>query len=171
MLYPSRARADEEIEVGSRRTGLDLQIDLDTTAGRLNAAFDQLESSGISMPVALTDRLRVPAQWWVLARLSEVVLHHVDLRCGLGIDDIHDDMARWLLAWELLRGAGDSALPPVDVVAESGVSGRVGPRDRRSLGTVEGGHAALVGWLSGRAEATGLSGDAADIVPARLAPH
>ena len=171
MLYPSRSRADEEIEVGSRRTGLDLQIDLDTSAGRLNAAFDTLEASGIRTPVALTERLRVPAHWWVVGRLSEVVLHHVDLHCGLRIDEVDDDMARWLLGWELLRGSGDPALPPVDVVAGSGIRGRVGPLDRRSIGTVRGDDVELVGWLSGRGDAEDLSGDAVALIPVRLAPH
>ncbi len=170
-LYPSRSRADEEIEVGSRRTGLDLQIDLDTTAGRLNAAFDALDASGISMTLELTERLRVPADWWVVARLSEIVLHHVDLHCGLSIDAIDADVARWLLGWELFRGRGDAALPPVEVASDSGVHGRVGPLDRRPIGTVSGTDALLVGWLSGRGEATGLSGDAAQVVPERLAAH
>ena len=170
-LYRSRVRADEEIEVGSRRTGLDLQIDLDTTAGRLNAAFDALDASGISMPVGLTERLRVPAGWWVAARLSEVVLHHVDLHCGLSIEAIDADVAAWLLGWELFRGSGDAAIPPVEVASDSGVHGRVGPLDRRSIGTVSGGDALLVGWLSGRSEATGLAGDAAQFVPAWLDAH
>lgn len=171
MLYASRSQADEDIEVGSRRTGLDLQIDLDTSAGRLNAAFDDLEASEIMTPTVLTERLRVPAQWWIVARLSEVVLHHIDLACGLEVDQIDPQLARWLLAWELIRGVGDQQIPPVDVVASSGIKGRVGPLDRRSLGTITGRDADLVGWLSGRGDGAGLSGTAVDDVPVLLPPH
>ena len=171
MLYSSRSRADEDIEVGSRRTGLDLQIDLDTTAGQLNAAFDGLEASGIMTPTPITERLRVPPQWWVVARLSEVVLHHIDLACGLEIERIDLQLARWLLGWELVRAAGDQQLPPLDIIAGSGIRGRVGPLDRKSLGTVSGSDADLVGWLSGRADKRRLAGSPLATLPVKLPSH
>ena len=171
MLYSSRSRADEDIEVGSRRTGLDLQIDLDTTAGQLNAAFDGLEASGIMTPIPITERLGVPPQWWVVARLSEVVLHHIDLACGLEIERIDLQLARWLLGWELVRAAGDQQVPPLDIIAGSGIRGRVGPLDRKSLGTVSGSDADLVGWLSGRADKRRLAGSPLATLPVKLPSH
>ena len=42
-LYPSDELRDRDIERGSERAGLQLQIDLDTTAGSLNTTFDALD--------------------------------------------------------------------------------------------------------------------------------
>src|SRR5215210_3808210 len=42
-MYASSEQRAAEIEEGSGRTGLDLQIDLDTSAGRLGNAFDALD--------------------------------------------------------------------------------------------------------------------------------
>src|SRR5690349_12491230 len=41
-MYASDEQRDAEIEAGSGRSGLDLQVDLDTSAGRLAEAFDAL---------------------------------------------------------------------------------------------------------------------------------
>ena len=39
-MYPGAINRADDIERGSRRSGLDLQIDLDTSAGLLNKTFD-----------------------------------------------------------------------------------------------------------------------------------
>ena len=43
-MYPSPEHRASEIEAGSGRSGLDLQIDLDTSAGHLGSAFDELDA-------------------------------------------------------------------------------------------------------------------------------
>ena len=49
--------------------------------------------------------------------------------------------------------------------------GRIGPLERKSLGTVSGNDADLVGWLSGRGDSLRLSGAPVDEAPVRLPPH
>ena len=44
-MYSSPEHRAAEIEAGAGRSGLDLQIDLDTSAGRLDSAFDEIEDA------------------------------------------------------------------------------------------------------------------------------
>ena len=44
-MYPSPEHRASEIEAGAGRSGLDLQIDLDTSAGRLSSAFEELDAA------------------------------------------------------------------------------------------------------------------------------
>lgn len=177
----TRAERRAAIEQGARRNGLDLQIDLDTSAGRLSAACDAIEDSGTQLPVALNERLVVPAPIAALARLSEVVLHHVDMgvapSADTGVDHessstfptMDAETARWLAAWELFRGQGDNRLPAMRVLTHSGLEATVGPLGAAPELEVSGSDADLVRWLSGRGDAAGLlsSGTA----PAILPPH
>src|ERR687895_2058767 len=45
-MYASAEQRAAEIEEGSGRTGLELEIDLDTSAGRLGNAFDAIDAAG-----------------------------------------------------------------------------------------------------------------------------
>ena len=86
-MYASPEQRAAEIEAGAGRTGLELQIDLDTSAGRLDQAFEALdEADAWDAVVELRGGLQVPARLLPLARLLEVVIHHVDLDIGYEID-------------------------------------------------------------------------------------
>ena len=150
-----------DLEAGADRGALDLQIDLDTSAGALQAAFEKV--SDWSVPVTLHGReFRLAAV--PLARLHEVCVHHLDLDDGFSPDAIDPAAAAWLLRWVLdlvpavdlpaLRLEGDS------LAAELGV----GPEHRRVTGT----DARLWAWLSGRLAASAVSG-ADGLQPALLA--
>lgn len=155
-LYPGAINRADDIERGSRRSGLDLQIDLDTSAGLLNQTFDELEDADPMAPVHLTDRLHVPAQFCVIARLSEIALHHIDLDCGQTLAAIPPETSQLLAAWELFRGYGDPRLPSLRVSTTSGLSGVVGPEIDGDLTTVSGTNTDVLGWLSGRGSADSL---------------
>ena len=75
-LYPSEAQRVAELEADAGLRGLELQIDLDTTAGGLDEAFGLVTDwlTPIRLPVGA-----LPLSAIVVARLHEVVLHHVDL--------------------------------------------------------------------------------------------
>src|ERR671914_2739458 len=45
-MYASAEQREADIEQGSGRTGLELQIDLDTSAGRLGGAFEAMDEAG-----------------------------------------------------------------------------------------------------------------------------
>lgn len=155
-LYPSIADRDFEIERGSERDGLDLQIDLDTSAGRLHEAFDQLTALEGPTPVELAAGLVVDATQLPAVRLAEVLLHHVDLDVGFGIRDVPGRAARWLLEWVCFRLQHRPGTPAMRIVSASGLMERVGGSGFAT--TIHGSDADLAGWLSGRGDTEGLSG-------------
>lgn len=155
-MYPSEAEKVADIEAGSLRGALELQIDLDTSAGQLAQAFDQLEEAAYDEVVQLAPGQRLPVSVLPLARLNEVVLHHVDLDCGFSVDDVDGDIARWLLEWNC-QLVGDSDLfPALQVVSHSGWEARIGGPGEPQL--VRGTDKRLLGWLTGRSGADLLEG-------------
>ena len=44
-MYASAEQREADIEAGAGRSGLELQIDLDTSAGRLDEAFEALDQT------------------------------------------------------------------------------------------------------------------------------
>ncbi|MBK8460327.1 MAG: maleylpyruvate isomerase family mycothiol-dependent enzyme [Micropruina sp.] len=134
-----------DIESGAERTGLELQIDLDTTAGELNAAFDTL--ADWELPVTVGPRVTTLAELPVI-RLHEVVMHHVDLDCGFTPSDLDPVPARWLLEWALQRRRDEPGLESVHVESHSGVQGQLG--SGAPTLHVTGPDNALWGWVTGR---------------------
>ncbi len=158
---PAAAERRAALEAGADRTGLELQIDLDTSAGALQAAIDGV--TYWTSPVLLHGRKLILAAL-PLSRLHEVCIHHVDLDWGYSPDAIDPDAAAWLLRWvlDLLQ---DAELPALRIEGES-LSAELG-----SGGTprqVAGSDARLWAWLSGRLPASGVSG-ADGLQPALLA--
>ncbi|GAA1388265.1 maleylpyruvate isomerase family mycothiol-dependent enzyme [Luteococcus peritonei] len=156
QLYPDQAERERELEQGSLRGALELQIDLDTSAGMLNSVFGYLEESGADDEVLLAPGLRMPVNWLPVARLNEVVLHHIDLDCGFTATDVAADIARWLLEWHCLRLSGREDFPTLRIASTSGLRTRVGAGEEGP--EVHGSDAALLGWLTGRGDAEALVG-------------
>jgi maleylpyruvate isomerase len=156
-MYPSLEHRESEIEAGSRRSGLDLQIDMDTSAGRLGSAFDELDGpEAWDAVVEMRGGMQVPARLLPLARLLEVAIHHVDLDIGYEITDIDTQTAEWLLEWCAFRLRDRDDFPRLQLTSETGVTTTVG-----SVGeplAVSGSSAHLLGWLTGRTEASALTG-------------
>ncbi len=156
-MYESSQARDTEIEAGAARSGLELQIDLDTTSGRLVAAFDEVAAvGGWEAPVEMRGGLQVVPRLLPLARLTEVELHHVDLDVGYGIDDIDETTAAWLLEWSAFRLRQRDEFPRLELVSTSGLVITVGssgpPRQ------VRGSNARLLGWLTSRLDPSGVDG-------------
>src|SRR4029450_882875 len=103
-MYPSPEHRLAEIGAGAGGSGLDLQIDLDTSAEHLSTAFDELDgASAWDAVVEMRGGLKVPARRLPLARLLEVIIHHVDLDIGYEITNIDAQTAEWLLEWCAFR--------------------------------------------------------------------
>ncbi|RLP11147.1 maleylpyruvate isomerase family mycothiol-dependent enzyme [Propionibacterium australiense] len=147
-LYLSDRDRFTDVERGAERRALDLQIDLDTSAGRLHRSFDKIDAQSCAAPVDLGDGRLVRLDLLPLARLREVLLHRVDLDCGFSITDADDDIARWVLEWTCYWLAGDESLPALQVESTSGFHARLGARGRPI--PVGGSDALLLGWLTGR---------------------
>ncbi|MGD8215057.1 maleylpyruvate isomerase family mycothiol-dependent enzyme [Aestuariimicrobium sp. Y1814] len=157
-MYASESERQSEIERGSERSGLELQIDLDTSAGELNRVLTDLMAlpdERLAEPVQLRPRFSVPARLLPMARLSEVVLHRIDLGVGYTIDDLEDDIAGWLLDWVLLRLSNRVDIPRLRLVSSSGrvaTTGTFGDEVE-----VSGDDRHLLGWLTGRSGAESLT--------------
>lgn len=155
-MYGSPQQRDTEIEDGARRSSLDLQVDLDTSAGRLEQAFDAVEEAGAwDAVVEMRGGLQVPARVLPLARLLEVTLHHVDLGIGYTLADIDASTADWLLEWCAFRLRPREDFPRLQLTSDAATLtlGRSGePR------VVRGSSPQLLGWLTGRSDDAGLQG-------------
>ncbi len=149
-MYASPEVRTAEIEDGAARSGLELQTDLDTSAGRLTAAFERLDTDPDrwSTSVELRGGLVVPARLLPLGRLFEVEVHHVDLGVGYEIEQIEPEVAEWLIEWIAFRARARDEFPRVELRTDSGGTTTVG---RVGDGIVVHGPApALVGWLTNR---------------------
>jgi len=145
----------QDLEAGSRRSPLEIQIDLDTSSALLNDSFDQVTAEGWATP--LNGRLDgLTTADLPMLRLNEVVLHHVDLDCGFVFGDIDPRVAEWLLAWNLYRRTDLVTGPGISLMTGSGRVLRVGSRPGSSEMT--GSDANLLGWLTGRLPRTAVSG-------------
>jgi maleylpyruvate isomerase len=156
-MYPSSEHRASEIEAGSGRSGLDLQIDLDNSAGRLDAAFEELDGANAwDVVVEMRGGLNVPARLLPLARLLEVVIHHVDLDIGYEITDIDPPTAEWLLEWCAFRLGHRDDWPRLQLTSDTGFTTTVGSAGEPVA--VSGTSAHLLGWLIGRTDASSLTG-------------
>lgn len=164
-MYESDEQRDAEIGEGADRSGLDLQIDLDTAAGRLWERMEEVDAAGQwSEPVSLRGGGTAPARLLPLARLTEVVLHHVDLDIGYEVDAIDPAVAGWLLEWCSLRLRSREGVPSLSLIiddAESVAVGSVGETRE-----VRGPAPRLLGWLTGRSGTDGLTGADGITLPA-----
>jgi maleylpyruvate isomerase len=156
-MYASPEQRANEIEAGAGRSGLDLQIDMDTSAGRLSSAFDELDGAEAwDAVVEMSRGVKVPARLTPLARLLEVVIHHVDLDIGYEIPDIDTQTAEWLLEWCAFRLRDREDFPKLELSSDSGFTTTVG-----SVGepvAVSGSSGDLLGWLLSRTDASAVSG-------------
>ena len=155
-MYTSAEQRTADIEAGSSRTGLELQIDLDTSAGRLDQAFDTLDEAAWDRVVELRSGTRVPARMLPLARLLEVVVHHVDLDIGFEVDQIETTTAEWLLEWCAFRVRDKEEFPRLDLRSDSGFTISFGNAGAPSA--VSGTSANLLGWVMSRVDDSAVSG-------------
>lgn len=164
-MYPSDEERDAAIEAGAGRTSLELQIDLDTTAGRLGTDFERLEEARAwDTPVELRDGREAPAGLLPLARLSEVVLHHVDLDVGFEVDDIDRTTADWLLEWCAFRLSPRVDFPPLVLLSDTGLRVSVGAGSAPAR-EIRAASPRLLGWLTGRSSAEAVDGGAGIVLP------
>ena len=155
-MYASAEQRETDINAGAGRTGLDYQIDLDTSAGRLDQAFDGLDAAAWDAVVELRSGTKVPARMLPLARLVEVVIHHVDLDIGYEVEQIEAATAEWLLEWCAFRVREREEFPKVDLTADSGFTISMGNAGEPTA--VSGTSANLLGWVMGRVDDSAVRG-------------
>lgn len=162
QMYPSDR--DAEIEAGAGRNALEIQTDLDTTAGLLAAEFDAVaDACAWEHTVRLRDGRETTAGQLPAGRLLEVVVHHLDLDIGLTIDDVDEAAAEAALGWCAFRQAGRSGYPSLRLITGAGSTYDFGPRHRGDAVTISGPANRLLGWITRRSGADGLDGRITDL--------
>lgn len=149
----------EELELGADRTGLELQIDLDTSASALTATWNAV--TDWHRPVRFLGRTR-PLAILPVIRLHEISVHHLDLACGFTARQLPPETAASLLRWVADR-VKDLDLPAVAIEATSGFSTIIGRGPVTA--TAEADDASLWAWLSGRAPLTASDGRDLAVLP------
>jgi len=147
-MYDSPTDADWAVEAGSSRSALELQTDLDASAGRLHERLPKLTHMRADRLVPLTHKVTVRLDHIPIVRLNELVVHHVDLNLGFGWGDVCPEVATWLLDHNARRVGRASGYPAIRLRADSGFTTIVGGPGRPI--TVEGPDHLLLGWLTGR---------------------
>jgi maleylpyruvate isomerase len=155
-MYASAEQREADIAAGAGRSGLELQIDLDTSAGRLNRAFDAMDEAAWDAVVELRSGTKVPARMLPLARLLEVVVHHVDLDVGFEFDQIENATAEWLLEWCAFRVRSREEFPRLDLTSDSGFTISLGNAGEPVA--VSGTSANLLGWVMSRLDDSAVRG-------------
>ncbi len=156
-MYASPEVRNAEIEEGAGRPGLELQIDLDTSAGRLTEAWETLDhDGGWDTTVEMRGGVAVPARLLPLARLLELAIHHVDLDIGYEIDDIDEQTADWLLEWYAFRLRTQVDYPKLDLSSDAGFTISVGNAGEPI--EVGGTSHNLLGWLLNRVDPSAIRG-------------
>ncbi|MDX3230971.1 maleylpyruvate isomerase family mycothiol-dependent enzyme [Streptomyces sp. ME19-01-6] len=169
-MYPSEDARDSEIEDAATRP-LPVHLDdLRTSAFRFNAAAAALPADRWSYEVTMRRGVVEQAGRLPFRRLVEVELHHVDLGVGYTLADLPAAFVEEELDFLTERFAGHSGVPPLRLVSRAGAAGvrhtgRAGGNGEHLPAvaqgeprlTVEGSPAALLGWLTGRADGADLS--------------
>ena len=122
----------------------------------MGSAFDEVDAADAWDVVVEMRGAQVPARLLPLARLLEVVIHHVDLDIGYQITDIDDQTAEWLLEWCSFQLGSREACPRLELTSDSGFTTAMG-----NIGepvAVSGSSAALLGWLMGRTDDSTIRG-------------
>jgi len=153
-VWPISA-ADNDLEAESRRRAVDLQVALDTSAGRLLAALERLPerawSTRLTTPVG-----PLPARALAYARLNEVVLHHLDLRLSLSLGDLDAALVEALLLWNAGRLDRRLRHGRLHLMSDDGLDLLIGSGLRQT--DIRGASAGLLGWLTGRLDARAVLG-------------
>jgi len=143
-----QARADE-IEAGSHRSAEALLIDVRDSASRFAGAYAAMPAEAWSRPLRWTSGKERPAYRAADARLTEVLVHHVDLRAGFGPEHWPADFVSVLLGDVVAAFAGRTGVPALHLIAsDTGAEYRLGAAADALV--VRAGQAPLLAWLLGR---------------------
>ena len=165
-MYPSETARDADIAAGAARTAAELAADVrDSSAAFAAAAAGLTEADWAAQVARRGDSF--PAREILPRRWSELEFHHVDLDAGYQPADWPADWVARELPYVAESFAGRPDMPPCQLFPD-GWPGRltVGPASPHTPGvSVRGAPWALLGWLTGRADGTGLQVTGAPAVP------
>lgn len=148
VMYSSEERRAAAIESGAARDPLSLQIALDTSAGQLANATHALPADRLHELVSLPSGNRVAVRLVPLIRLSELIMHHTDLRAGFSLIDVDLTPILWCLELRAAMLRGRREYPPLRLIAHEGLDVTTGRDAAPEI--VRSDARSLLGWLTGR---------------------
>ena len=123
----------------------------------MSSAFEELDAAEAwDAVVEMSGGIKVPARLLPLARLLEVVIHHVDTDIGYEIADIDTQTADWLLEWCAFRLRDRENFPKLELSSDSGLTAAVGTVGQPVA--VSGSSPHLLGWLLSRTDGSAVTG-------------
>lgn len=160
--YPSLEARAEEIEAGADRPAAELLADLRESAAQFAAEYRRMPAGAWNRTVRWTAGQERPAARAADSRLTEVLVHHVDLAAGYTPAHWPADFVHAMLGRVVASFAGRDEPPAMrlhgtdtDVRHELGAPGPL----------IEGPESALLAWLMGRSGGAGLTMHGAEALP------
>ncbi|WP_207933352.1 maleylpyruvate isomerase family mycothiol-dependent enzyme [Actinomadura sp. GC306] len=159
--YPSLDARNSAIEEGAGRGPGELAEDVRASGARLTEQARSLPEAAWDAHVRAFGGWEHPAWYTLYRRWNEVEAHHVDLAAGYGPADWPEPYVRWALTSTLadiaaLPGDERGELAGLRITAtDSGEAADLGwaPGGPEASGSGR----ALLGWLSGRTDGSGVS--------------
>ncbi|MFJ6992769.1 maleylpyruvate isomerase family mycothiol-dependent enzyme [Streptomyces sp. NPDC003090] len=163
--YTSMEARAAEIEAGADRPVEALVADVLDTAARFDREIRALPPTAWQAEVRMrTGELRTPADL-ILTRIRELEVHHADLAAGYTFEDIPPDTARWIIDDIVAALRRRTDVPPMTIKAtDTDLTHTLTPAPNAGP-TVSGPQAALLAWLTGRAEDAPLQATPGDLPP------
>jgi maleylpyruvate isomerase len=153
--YASLEARAAEIEAGAGRGAAELLADLRESAERFAAEYRRMPAEAWHRTVRWTRGQQHPAARAADARLSEVLIHHVDLAAGYTSARWPAPFVRTMLARVVASLSTREQTPAVRLRAtDTGAAHTLGTAP---AATVEGPAHALLAWLLGRSPGTALT--------------
>jgi maleylpyruvate isomerase len=151
--YPSMEARAAEIEAGADRPVAALVADVRQSADRFADAFARMPDDAWDRTVQWTTGARHPAARAADSRLTEVLIHHVDLDAGFTPADWPADFtSRFLTSVTASFARRDDGPDLLLRATDTGQQAGTGEH------LVSGPAASLLAWLLGRSPGTGLTG-------------
>ncbi len=155
-MYPSRPERDAAIEAGAGRKAAELLADVEMSHQRLTAALAQMSPGDWQAPIRYGAGNREGVATMIpTLRRTEVEVHHVDLDLGYTIAHWPSDFVEMLLDQVTADFAGREGTPALTLISNEERRWTLAGGGQQVIGPAP----ALLGWLLGRTDGTGLTSD------------
>ncbi|ROO52601.1 maleylpyruvate isomerase [Micromonospora sp. Llam0] len=151
--YPSMATRAAQIEAGHHRSAKTLLADVHDSAARYAVAYRSMPARAWSRPLRWTSGKVRPAYRAADSRLTEVLVHHVDLRTSFRPESWPDGFVSTTMTTVISAFTTRKDVPALRLVAtDAGTEHQLGAQDDALV--VRGQQASLLAWLLGRSDGT-----------------
>lgn len=154
-MYDSPEAREADIAAGSTRGAKEIFTDLEDAAARFASAAPGLAGPPEQVEVEMRRGIKVLAGRLPTLRLTEVVIHHVDLDAGYTFADTDPGFVKRAVGISVERMRGSGEAPSVTLIGDEGDTWSIDDGHQ----VVRGSNAALLLWLT-RGSGIGVSSDA-----------